>query len=154
MARSYEHRPSILAKIFEHFDTRNTKLHWKQVYKNLLLVEHMCIHADNDCVRYFKDHVHQIEALKENYRYRDKEGQDKGINVRKRAEIVTDLIRDEDLDEKRRQGQAQKSKYNQCISNVEGHMSSNFRGYGNSEHYSRPSPAYEAPPPQQYPVPQ
>lgn len=74
--------------------------------------------------------------LKDSYRYRDKEGADKGINVRKRAEIVSDLINDEDLEEKRREGQAQKSKYNQSISNIGGHISrggmGNTGGYGNS----------------------
>lgn len=70
------------------------------------MVEHMTIQADNDCVRYFKDNVRYIVQLKDSYKFRDDDGVDKGINVRKRAEQVADLIMDEQLEEKRQEGQA------------------------------------------------
>lgn len=85
LASDYSKRQKILDKIFETIKDTN-KLPWKQVYKALLLVEHMTIHADNDCVRYFKDNVRYIAQLKDTYKFRDDDGVDKGINVRKRAE--------------------------------------------------------------------
>ena len=55
----------------------------------------MTYYADFECVKFFRDNAGVIEKLKDNYRFRDEEGCDKGINVRKRAEIVHDLIIDE-----------------------------------------------------------
>ncbi|CAL6097508.1 Epsin_related protein [Hexamita inflata] len=137
LSRSYEKRNKILDKMFEHFRDSSNKYHWKQVYKNLLLVEHMCIHADEDCIRYFRDNVRLIASLKDNYRYRDDDGSDKGINVRKRAEAVADLIVDEQLQQKRQEGQAQKSKFSACITNTEGNFKTNepFSGLPKTSKY-------------------
>lgn len=65
LSRSYENRSAILSRIFSFFDPNNDKIQWKTIYKNLLLVEHMCIHADMDCVSYFKQHIYEIERLKD-----------------------------------------------------------------------------------------
>lgn len=80
---------------------KDEKSNWKTVYKCLLTIEHMTYYADYDCVKFFRDNASFIERLKDNYRFRDDEGCDKGINVRKRAELVHDLILDEHLGEKR-----------------------------------------------------
>lgn len=103
LSASYDKRQRILDKIFEHLRD-NSQLHWKQVYKALLLVEHMCIQGSEDCVRYFKDNVRYIAQLKDGYKFRDDDGVDKGINVRKRAEGVADMIMDENLPQKRAEG--------------------------------------------------
>lgn len=36
--------------------------------------------------------------MRDNYKFRDEDGSDKGVNVRKRAETVADLVTDEDLE--------------------------------------------------------
>lgn len=149
LASDYSKRQKILDKIFESIKETN-KLPWKQVYKALLLVEHMTIHADNDCVRYFKDNVRYIAQLKDTYKFRDDDGVDKGINVRKRAEQVADLIMDEQLEEKRQEGQAQKAKYSACVSSEGGHISRNepFSGLPRTSKYdSMDSSSYQAPKP-------
>ena len=51
IASSYERRMKVLEKIFELINSNKQKgIHWKQVYKNLLLIEHMAINADDACV--------------------------------------------------------------------------------------------------------
>eukprot|EP00703_Trepomonas_sp_PC1_P005768 JAP90838.1 EH domain binding protein epsin [Trepomonas sp. PC1] len=157
MTRQYEKKRKILDKIHEQL--RHTeKLHWKNVYKSLLLVEHMCIHADMECVNFFKQNVHTVQQLRDNYRFRDEDGSDKGINVRKRAETVADLITDEDLDQKREEGQAQKQKFTASVGNVGGSNVQTGAPFGNLPKQSRfesgfGSSNYQAPPKQEYQEP-
>ena len=100
---------AILSMIWENIGHTSTRK-WKMIYKNLLLLEHLLTYASAACVRQIQDNVYRVRALA-NYIYKDKNGNDQGVNVRKRSAIVADLATDEDLADVRRRAQENKERY-------------------------------------------
>ena len=146
---------AILAMIWENIGRTTTKK-WKLIYKNLLLLEHLLTYASPSCVRQIQDNVYRIRALS-NYIYKDKNGNDQGVNVRKRSAAVADLATDEDLADVRRRAQENKERY-RGMGSGKGGYSGGYGGYSSggysssSSSYSKPAPRnqetfVEQPPP-------
>ena len=142
---------AILAMIWENIGRTTTKK-WKLIYKNLLLLEHLLTYASPACVRQIQDNVYRVRALA-NYVYKDKNGNDQGVNVRKRSAAVADLATDEDLADVRRRAQENKERYRGMGGGrggySSGYSSGGYGGYSghSSSSYSSSSSASTRPAP-------
>lgn len=117
-------RTNVLKTIWSILSSANSKS-WKQIYKTLLLIEHLLINASPDTVRDIQSHLNIIQAL-EDFRYKDEEGVDRGINVRKRAEAVRELAMSDDIDDKRRNAAETRQRYTDVVQNNASGTGGNF----------------------------
>lgn len=117
-------RTNVLKTIWSILSSANSKS-WKQIYKTLLLIEHLLINASPDTVRDIQSHLNTIQAL-EDFRYKDEEGVDRGINVRKRAEAVRELAMSDDIDDKRRNAADTRQRYADVVHNNASGTGGNF----------------------------
>ena len=46
------------------------------------------------CIDNVRDHLYEIKALAQNFRFVDEKGKDQGVNVRHRAKEIADLVQD------------------------------------------------------------
>lgn len=114
-----EGRSNSLSMIWQLLTGTNAK-NWKQTYKCLLLVEHLVLNACPSCVRDIQGHLDILTSL-EDFSYRDEDGTDKGVNVRKRAELVKQLATAEDIDTQRHNAYENRMRYTEVAqSNVSG----------------------------------
>lgn len=136
---------AILNLIWDNIGNTASKK-WRKVYKNLLLLEHLLTYGSENCVRQILDNVYRVRALS-NYIYKDKNGNDQGVNVRKRSAIVADLATDEDLKDVRARAAENKSRYTGMssgssgfgYSSGSGYSSSNYSGYSGTSYKSETS---------------
>ncbi|GKT32534.1 hypothetical protein ADUPG1_006669 [Aduncisulcus paluster] len=66
---------------------------WKQSYKCMMIIEYLLLHASESTVAEIKRGSFHLRTQLD-FRYKDEEGQDKGQNVRIRAEKILKLIED------------------------------------------------------------
>ncbi|KAE8305623.1 Epsin related protein [Giardia duodenalis] len=117
-------RTNVMKTIWSLLSSTNSKS-WKQIYKTLLLIEHLLINASPDTVRDIQSHLNVIQTL-EDFRYKDEEGVDRGINVRKRAETVRELAMSDDIDDKRRNAADTRQRYADVVQNNASGIGANF----------------------------
>lgn len=117
-------RANVMKTIWSLLSSTNSKS-WKQIYKTLLLIEHLLINASPDTVRDIQGHLNIIQTL-EDFRYKDEEGVDRGINVRKRAETVRELAMSDDIDDKRRNAADTRQRYADVVQNNASGIGANF----------------------------
>ncbi|KAH0569576.1 Epsin related protein [Spironucleus salmonicida] len=111
------------------------KSDWRTVYKCLLLIEYMSLNADEQTLDYLRRQIHDVRRMMQ-YTFRDSEGTDKGINIRKRAESVAEGLEDQDLFQKRAENQQNKSKYTQAVgSGFSGNYQSQSSSYPAAQSY-------------------
>lgn len=84
---------------------------WRQVYKALLLLEHLIKHGPIRVARDIQANVDFLNRL-QCFEYKDKTGRDFGMNVRNRAKELVELVSNEErLEEAREKARINRDKY-------------------------------------------
>ncbi|TNJ26288.1 Epsin related protein [Giardia muris] len=117
-------RTKALGAIWDILSGGNSKA-WKQVYKTLLLVEHLLLNASPETVREIQQRLNIIKSL-EDFTFKDTDGVDRGVNVRKRAETVRELAMSDDIDERRRVTADTRARFMDVARNDASGLGSNF----------------------------
>lgn len=117
-------RTKALGTIWDILSGGNSKA-WKQVYKTLLLVEHLLLNASPETVREIQQRLNILKSL-EDFTFKDSDGVDRGINVRKRAETVRELAMSDDIDERRRVTAETRARFMDVARNDATGLGSNF----------------------------
>lgn len=89
---NYKERTEIIGMIFKRF-TEKTSMEWRQIYKALQLLEYIIKHGSERFVDDCRSNLSIIAMLKD-FHYIDSQGTDQGLNVRTRATVIVDLLRD------------------------------------------------------------
>ncbi|KAI9223947.1 hypothetical protein BC828DRAFT_374722 [Blastocladiella britannica] len=69
---------------------------WRHVYKALVLLEFMILCGSDRVIQYARDNLFVVKTLRE-FQFRDEAGVDHGVNVRQKANKITDLCSNEEL---------------------------------------------------------
>ncbi|XRB13297.1 ENTH domain-containing protein [Pseudoscourfieldia marina] len=84
---------------------------WRHIYKSLLLLEHLIKHGSTRVVDELRQNMSAMERLKR-FQYKDQKGQDQGLNVRNRAELLISLLESPDqIREEREKARKNREKY-------------------------------------------
>ncbi|XP_004498931.1 clathrin interactor EPSIN 1 [Cicer arietinum] len=84
---------------------------WRYVYKALAVIEYLVSHGSERAVDDIIEHTFQISALS-SFEYVEPSGKDVGLNVRKKAENIVNLLNDrEKIHEIRNKAAANRDKY-------------------------------------------
>ncbi|XP_031488229.1 clathrin interactor EPSIN 1 isoform X2 [Nymphaea colorata] len=90
---------------------RETGRNWRHVYKALTVLEYLIAHGSERIVDDIIEITHRITSVAE-FEYVEPNGKDVGINVRKKAQTVLDLLHNKDkIREVREKASANKEKY-------------------------------------------
>ncbi|XP_051119458.1 clathrin interactor EPSIN 1 isoform X2 [Andrographis paniculata] len=88
-----------------------TGKNWRFVYKALAVIEYLVAHGSERAVDDIIEHTFQISALA-SFEYVEPSGKDQGINVRKKAETIVNLLNNKDkIQEVRNKASANREKY-------------------------------------------
>ncbi|KAI0696874.1 hypothetical protein C8T65DRAFT_29991 [Cerioporus squamosus] len=82
-------------EIMEVIDKRlNDKgKNWRHVFKALVVLDYLLHSGSENVIRYCEDNLYEIKTLRE-FQYIDDEGRDEGVNVRRKAADITNLLMD------------------------------------------------------------
>ncbi|GLT25533.1 hypothetical protein SLA2020_006550 [Shorea laevis] len=84
---------------------------WRYVYKALAVIEYLICHGSERAVDDIIEHTFQISSLT-SFEYVEPSGKDMGINVRKKAENIVNLLNNKDkMQEARNKASANRDKY-------------------------------------------
>ena len=86
-------REEILGLVFKRF-TEKSGAEWRQIYKALQLLDYLIRHGSERFIDDVRSSIRLLELL-ESFHYIDSEGRDQGVNVRNRAQQITELLRDD-----------------------------------------------------------
>ncbi|PVU88188.1 hypothetical protein BB561_005977 [Smittium simulii] len=86
-----------LIEVMEILDKRlNDKgKYWRHVYKSLVLLDYLLRFGSEKVISYCQQNLYIIKTLKE-FLHIDEQGYDRGLNVRKKAAGITELLMDRD----------------------------------------------------------
>ncbi|CAN0907312.1 Clathrin interactor EPSIN 1 [Linum grandiflorum] len=84
---------------------------WRLVYKALSVIEYLVAHGSERAVDDIIEHTYQISSLT-SFEYVEPSGKDMGINVRKKAETIVNLLNNQEkIQEARNKAAANRDKY-------------------------------------------
>ena len=107
---TYEHYSEVMGMLWKRMFQEN-KENWRNVYKSLLLLNHLIKNGSEKCVTSAREHLYDLRSL-ESFSYVDENGKDQGINVRIKVKEIIELIQDDDrIREERKKAKKNREKF-------------------------------------------
>lgn len=106
----YNHLHDVMETIYKRLQEK-TGTQWRQVYKALQLLEFIIKNGSERVVDIARDRIYEVKAMKE-FHFIDDKGRDQGVNIRRRAKEIQELLQDtERIKEERKKAKENKAKF-------------------------------------------
>lgn len=134
---TYEHYSEVMGMLWKRMFQEN-KENWRNVYKSLLLLNHLIKNGSEKCVTSAREHLYDLRSL-ETFSYVDENGKDQGINVRIKVKEIIELIQDDErIREERKKAKKNREKFSgYSTSSGMGSFGSSSRSYNDFSSYSK-----------------